>query len=103
VVVLIVMGVVVVALGAVLLLGGRDGVASPLAEALAIDMGPASLAMLTAVGVAMVGLGAYPLVVPWNRPAVTAVGSTPGAPPAVQVARLDVPAATTAPVRSGGG
>lgn len=101
-VVLIVMGVAVVALGAALLFGGREGAASPLAEALAIDMGPASLALLTAVGIAMIGLGAYPMVVPWSRHEVTAVASTPGAPPAVPIARITVPAATTAPAPGGG-
>lgn len=100
-VVLIVMGVAVVALGAVLLFGGREGAASPLVEALAVDLGPASLALLAAVGIAMIGLGAYPLVVPWSRHEVTAVASTPGAPPAVPIARITVPA-TIAPAPGGG-
>jgi hypothetical protein len=79
VVVLIVMGVAVVLFGIALLLWNRESGAAPLVEALGLDGGPASVALLLVVGAAMVGLGAYPIVVPWARQG-TAVASTPGAP-----------------------
>jgi hypothetical protein len=90
VVVLIVMGGAVVLFGAVLLVGGRAGAPSTLAEALGVDVGPTSTALLLAVGVAMIGLGAYPIVSPWHHDGATVVASTPGAPPVVSIVELGV-------------
>jgi hypothetical protein len=97
VVVLIVMGGAVVLFGAVLLVGGRTGAPSAAAEALGVDVGPASTALLLAVGIAMIGLGAYPLVAPWRPDGATAVASTPGAPPTVSIVELGVTLPTAAP------
>jgi hypothetical protein len=100
VVVLIVMGGAVVLFGAVLLVGG--GRAGALADALGVDVGPASTALLLAVGVAMIGLGAYPIVSPWHRAGPTVVASTPVAPPAVSIVDLGVSVPADAPAPAGG-
>jgi hypothetical protein len=91
VVVLIVMGGAIVLFGVALMLGaGRERSPSALVEVLGLDVGPASAALLLAVGVAMVGLGAYPLAAPWPRVGASVVASTPGAgPEVVPVVRLE--------------
>jgi hypothetical protein len=99
VVVLIVMGGAIVLFGAVLLVGGRERAPSTVVEALGLDVGPASAALLLAVGVAMVGLGAYPLAAPWSRGAASVVASTPEAP---QVTKLSVTVSTAPPAPAGG-
>jgi hypothetical protein len=98
VVVLIVMGGAVVLFGAVLLFGARERASSPLVEVLGLDVGPASAALLLAVGVAMVGLGTYPLASPWHRDA-SAEASTTEAP---QVAKLSITVSTAPPPPIGG-
>jgi hypothetical protein len=62
-----------------------------------VDVGPASTALLLAVGVAMIGLGAYPIVSPWPRDGATAVASTPGAPPVVSIVDVGVSIPTAGP------
>jgi hypothetical protein len=99
VVVLIVMGGAIVLFGAVLLFSGRERAPSTVVEVLGLDVGPASAALLLAVGVAMVGLGAYPLASPWNRGGPGMVVSTPEVP---QVAKLSVTVSTAPPAPTGG-
>jgi hypothetical protein len=94
VVVLIVMGGAIVLFGAVLLFGARERASSPLVEVLGLDVGPASAALLLAVGVAMVGLGTYPLASPWHRDGASAEASTTEAP---QVAKLSITVSTAPP------
>jgi hypothetical protein len=99
VVVLIVMGGAIVLFGAVLLRGaGRGRAATGLVQVLGLDVGPASAALLVAVGVAMVGLGAYPLAAPWPGVAAGVEASTPGAVPVLPVARLTSTAPAGAPL-----
>jgi hypothetical protein len=101
VVVLIVMGGAIVFFGAVLLLGGgRERAPSGLVGVLGLDVGPASAALLVAVGVAMVGLGAYPLAAPWPGSVAIVEASTPDAVPVVPVAR-QTPTAPTVPPADG--
>jgi hypothetical protein len=90
VVVLIVMGAAVVLFGVVVLVAGRGSTAATAVEAVGLDIGPASAAMLLAAGVAMLALGAYPLVVPWGRDGGPAAVSTPGDRPAGPIAELNV-------------
>lgn len=93
-VVLIVMGAAIVLFGAVQLFSARERASSTLVEVLGLDVGPASAALLLAVGVAMVGLGAYPLASPWHRGGTGAVVSTRETP---QVAKLSITVSTAPP------